>query len=176
MGRWGAGLVRFHPIIMIRIQPLYQSPPTYNSTEYCTRQRYRKGRGQQRPETRGGRGRRVSVRSGAAPRPVHGQGAEVAGPTGRSRWWRVATREETARVTAWATARAGEARFRLWTTFGSRGLAHAARLLGGRLSDPTVPRHPSPTAGVGWHRWAAAWGSLWVDPAPRSQISSMDEI
>eukprot|EP00964_Phaeocystis_antarctica_P001272 scaffold674_cov51-Phaeocystis_antarctica.AAC.2 len=39
-----------------------------------------------------------------------------------------------------------------------------------------MARHPRPTIRVGWHRWGAMRGSLWVDPAPRSQISSMNEI
>ena len=32
------------------------------------------------------------------------------------------------------------------------------------------------TSRVGWHRCSPARRILWADPAPRSQISSMDEI
>ena len=62
-----------------------------------------------------------------------------------------------------------DARFRPWTRFGSRGLAHGASHLGGRLSLPPVPGHPSPTVGVGWHRWGATRRILWVGPALRGQ-------
>ena len=37
-----------------------------------------------------------------------------------------------------------------------------------RLSVPRIPRHPSPTVGVGWHRWAAARRSLLLYPASYS--------
>ena len=56
-----------------------------------------------------------------------------------------------------------EARFRLWTRFGSRGLAHAARLLCGRLRVPRVARHPgrrAASAGTAAAPRGAYYGSI----------------